>query len=294
MLAACRVLPAGCVSCPARMGCAIPGAGTALPQDVAEAAGGPLHASALGVSAQGAAAAHRAVWAPQGLSTRVAWAPLYLSCPLPSLFAMALLCLEDVPRLSRGSPSLKVVLSQQCCGYPAGLHKETETACVSGAGLMLEFRVLLSSPWLSPAHQPAPGQGKDRGREHKGLSWLCAGILYSLCQASDTIPRQQVHPIHSPQLGGRGSLQPSWLWSKLIIAICWAGWSAEVGPRHRAASCHGETTSSSAHPQPVLGRGEHWAQAGYSLASFHLHPQAIGVRGWGFPLPQERALNSHE
>jgi len=74
----------------------------------------------------------------------------------------------------------------------------------------------------------------------------------------------------------RGSLQLSWLWDKLT-AIWQAGWRGEVGPRHGAAPCHGETTGSSAHPQPIPGRGEHWAQGGYSLTSSPLHPQASRV-----------------
>lgn len=104
----------------------------ALQQDMAEGAGCPLYPSTLREPAQGAAAAYRAVWAPQGLSTRVVWAPQDPSCPAPSLLAMTRLCLEEMPRLSRVSQPLKVTLSQHCCRYPDSLHKETEAACVPG------------------------------------------------------------------------------------------------------------------------------------------------------------------
>ena len=215
-----------------------PGAGTASLQDGAEAAGCPLHPGALGGSAQGAAAAHRAVWAPQGLSIRVVWAPLDPSCPPRSLFTMALLCLEEMPRLSRGSLPLKVTLSQHRCAYPASLHKETEVACVSGAGLILEVKELLSTLCLSPAPQPAPGQGKDWGREHKGLSHLCAGVLYSPCQAvaSDTVPRQWVHPTHSPPTQDCGERQPS---AQLALgqAYCYLAGRVEGRGRSQAWSC---------------------------------------------------------
>lgn len=74
-------------------------------------------------------------------------------------------------RLSRVSLLLKVTLSQHRCGYSASLCKETEAACVAGAELMLEFIVLLSTTWLSPASQPPPA--KVWGMDHEGLSRLC-------------------------------------------------------------------------------------------------------------------------
>lgn len=236
-----RWLPAGCVSCPARMGCATLGQArlcrrmwqrqlvnfcTPAPRD------DPprdlqLHTGLCG--------------APQGLSTRAVWASLDPSCPPHSLFPTALWSLK-MPRWSRGSLPLKVTPSQCRCRYPASLHKETEAACVPGAGLMLEVRMLLSTPWLHSAPQPAPGQGKDRGREHEGLFQPCAGVLRSLCQAvpSETTPRQWDHPAHCPpslRPWGEAAFSPAgpvyWgprVASPLRLIAAWqAGWRGGRG-----------------------------------------------------------------
>ena len=84
----------------------------------------------------------------------------------------------------------------------------------------------------------APDQGKNQGREHKGLSQLCAGVLHSLCQAvaSDTSPRQWVHPTHIPPTQVHEERQPS---AELALgqAYCYLAGRLEGRGGSQAWSC---------------------------------------------------------
>lgn len=47
-------------------------------------------------------------------------------------------------------------------------------------------------------------------------------------------------------------------------------------------------------PSPFLAMGSIGHRVGTAWHPPPLHPQSTEVRGWVFPLPQERALNAHE